>query len=86
MPSNCSVRKRIALVRTGGARPRAVGEDEDLVGAEALELRAGRLVFSPVSAAMTAVTEATPITMPIVVRIERTLFAQICPSARNALW
>jgi hypothetical protein len=44
------------------------------------------LVFRPVSAAMTAVTEATPITMPIVVRIDRTLFDQICPSARNALW
>ena len=43
------------------------------------------VVFSPVSAAMTAVTDATPITMPIVVSIDRTLFAQICPSARNAL-
>ena len=47
---------------------------------------ASSLVLRPVSAAMTAVTDATPITMPIVVRIDRTLFAQICPSARKALW
>src|SRR5688500_17877183 len=43
------------------------------------------LSFSPVSAAMTVVTDATPMTMPIVVSSARTLFAQICPSARNAL-
>src|SRR3954471_5137522 len=41
--------------------------------------------LSPVRAAMTAVTDATPMTMPIVVRIARTLLAQIWPSARNAL-
>src|SRR3954471_5050784 len=41
--------------------------------------------LSPVRAAMTAVTDATPMTMPIVVRMARTLLAQIWPSARNAL-
>jgi hypothetical protein len=35
---------------------------------------------------MTAVTLETPITMPIVVRIARSLLAQICESARKKLW
>ena len=44
------------------------------------------LVFSPVSAAMTAVTDATPMTMPTVVNMARVLLAQICAIARNRLW
>jgi len=44
------------------------------------------LFFSPDSAAMTAVTDATPMMMPTHVSSERSLLAQICPSARNALW
>jgi hypothetical protein len=35
---------------------------------------------------MTAVTDATPMMMPTQVSSERSLLAQICPSARNALW
>jgi hypothetical protein len=43
------------------------------------------LAFKPVRAAITDVTEATPMTIPIVVNIERVLFAHICPIARYAL-
>jgi hypothetical protein len=35
------------------------------------------VAFSPVKAAITAVTEATPITMPMVVSKDLVLFAQI---------
>jgi hypothetical protein len=34
-------------------------------------------VFSPVSSAITVVIDATPITIPVVVRIERVFFAHI---------
>jgi hypothetical protein len=39
-----------------------------------------------VISAMTALTAATPIMMPTVVRIPRTLFAQICENASTMLW
>jgi hypothetical protein len=42
-------------------------------------------VRRPVSAAITAVTDATPMMIPIVVRNARSLLAQIWPIARTAL-
>ena len=69
----------------GTALPAASrGDDEDLVRPEGLEVRS-TLALRPVRAAMTAVTDATPMTMPMVVRAERVLFAQICPSASRML-
>jgi hypothetical protein len=37
---------------------------------------------NPVKQAITEETDATPITIPMVVSIERVFFAHICPSAR----
>ena len=42
--------------------------------------------FIPVISAMTADTAATPIKIPSVVSIARTLFAQIWDSASTKLW
>ena len=43
------------------------------------------LTLRPVRPAMTAVTEATPMMMPVVVSTDLVLLAQICPRASKTL-
>src|SRR4051812_29754622 len=84
MPSNSRVRIEMSVhLRPTIARDQS-GRMMMLLAPKA-ENSLSTLSFRPVNAAMTVVTDATPITMPIVVRIARTLFAQIWPSARKAL-
>jgi len=82
-PSNCSGRNRSVHQEAFRSGPVSGGRGEmKMVFVPSVSTWVRTLAFSPVRAAMTAVTEATPITMPMVVSTERVLCAQICPTAR----